>query len=79
MANFANLLRRGAGGEGWPWVDKLPMDRGCDPSILKDGDDVEGILHAGSIYGGKWALLLAYFSGFFVQCYSYLYALSISH
>ena len=51
----------------------------CDPSILKDGDDVEGILHAGSIYGGKWALLLAYFSGFFVQCYSYLYALSISH
>lgn len=31
----------------------------CDPSILKDGDDVEGILHAGSIYGGKWTLLLA--------------------
>ena len=28
----------------------------CDPSILKDGDDVEGILHEGNIYGGKWAL-----------------------
>ena len=26
----------GAGGEGWPWVDKLPMDRGCDPKILTD-------------------------------------------
>lgn len=25
-----------AGGEGWPWVDKLPMDRGCDPTILTD-------------------------------------------
>ena len=26
----------GAGGEGWPWVDTLPMDRGCDPAILTD-------------------------------------------
>ena len=25
-----------APGEGWPWVDKLPMDRGCDPAILTD-------------------------------------------
>jgi hypothetical protein len=26
----------GSGGEGWPWVDKLPMDKACDPSILTD-------------------------------------------
>ena len=26
----------GAPGEGWPWVDKIPMDRGCDPTILSD-------------------------------------------
>eukprot|EP00613_Pedinella_sp_CCMP2098_P022131 CAMPEP_0171688796 /NCGR_PEP_ID=MMETSP0991-20121206/4101_1 /TAXON_ID=483369 /ORGANISM="non described non described, Strain CCMP2098" /LENGTH=573 /DNA_ID=CAMNT_0012276791 /DNA_START=28 /DNA_END=1749 /DNA_ORIENTATION=+ len=26
----------GAGGEGWPWVDNLPMDKGCDPAILQD-------------------------------------------
>ena len=26
----------GAGGEGWPWVDELPMDRACDPSILTE-------------------------------------------
>jgi hypothetical protein len=23
-----------AGGEGWPWVDKIPLDRGCDPTII---------------------------------------------
>lgn len=23
-----------SGGEGWPWVDKLPLDRGCDPTVL---------------------------------------------
>ena len=26
----------GAGGEGWPWVDGLPMDRGCNPATLTD-------------------------------------------
>jgi hypothetical protein len=26
----------GAGGEGWPWVDKIPMDRACDPTVLTD-------------------------------------------
>ena len=26
-----------AGGEGWAWVDGLPMDRGCDPATLADG------------------------------------------
>jgi len=26
----------GAGDEGWPWIDALPMDRGCDPSLLTD-------------------------------------------
>lgn len=36
----------GAGGEGWPWVDKLPMDRGCDPSILTDPDfELPSFLH----------------------------------
>ena len=25
-----------APGEGWPWVDELPLDRGCDPAILTD-------------------------------------------
>ena len=23
-------------GEGWPWVDRVPMNRGCDPEILTD-------------------------------------------
>lgn len=23
-----------ASGEGWPWIDKLPIDRGCDPTVL---------------------------------------------
>ena len=22
--------------EGWKWVDKIPMDRGCDPTVLSD-------------------------------------------
>lgn len=34
-----------AGGEGWPWVDKLPMDRGCDPLILHDGFQLPTFLH----------------------------------
>jgi hypothetical protein len=25
-----------APGEGWPWIDKLPMNRGCDRTILTD-------------------------------------------
>lgn len=27
-----------AGGEGWPWIDKIPMDRGCDPTVLTQKD-----------------------------------------
>lgn len=27
-----------ASGEGWPWVDQIPPDRGCDPSIITDPD-----------------------------------------
>jgi hypothetical protein len=23
-----------ADGEGWPWIDDIPMDRGCDPTVL---------------------------------------------
>jgi hypothetical protein len=26
----------GSPGEGWPWVDQIPMDRGCDPAVLID-------------------------------------------
>ena len=26
----------GAGGEGWPFVDRLPPDRACDPTLLDD-------------------------------------------
>jgi len=26
----------GAPGEGWPWIDELPLDKACDPSILTD-------------------------------------------
>jgi len=24
--------------EGWPWVDKIPMDRGCDPSAVTSSE-----------------------------------------
>ena len=34
-----------AGGEGWPWVDKLPMDRGCDPAILTEEFPLPTFLH----------------------------------
>lgn len=34
-----------AGGEGWPWVDKLPMDRGCDPAILEENYRLPTFLH----------------------------------
>ena len=27
-----------AGGEGWPWIDVLPMHRGCDPTVLTQKD-----------------------------------------
>ena len=26
----------GAGGEGWPFVDRLPPERACDPTLLDD-------------------------------------------
>ena len=34
-----------AGGEGWPWVEKLPLDRGCDPDILKEDFPLPVFLH----------------------------------
>lgn len=34
-----------AGGEGWPWVDTLPMDRGCDPTILTEEFPLPTFLH----------------------------------
>lgn len=27
-----------AGGEGWPWVDQLPKERLCDPSLLTENN-----------------------------------------
>ena len=27
-----------ADGGGWPWVDKLPLDRGCDPTVLTQSE-----------------------------------------
>lgn len=35
----------GAGGEGWPWIDKIPLDRGCDPNILKENIPLPVFLH----------------------------------
>lgn len=34
-----------AGDEGWPWIDKLPMDRGCDPEILNEDYPLPTFLH----------------------------------
>ena len=32
--------RAGAGGVGWPFVDRLPPERACDPSLLDDEDPI---------------------------------------
>ena len=34
-----------AGGEGWPWVDKLQQERVCDSSLLKDRLPLPTFLH----------------------------------
>ena len=34
-----------AGGEGWAWVDGLPMDRGCDPATLAGDAPLPTFLH----------------------------------
>ena len=26
----------GANDEGWPWVDQIPKERACDPTVLTD-------------------------------------------
>ena len=36
MVNSMMVSNTGAGDEAWPWVDEIPRDRACDPTLLDD-------------------------------------------
>lgn len=34
-----------AGGEGWPLIERLPLDRGCDPNLLHEDVPLPTFMH----------------------------------